>query len=48
MAGEKKERFAKALGFPEGYEYKVAIAVGRKAAAKVPHEYDAAKNVTRV
>ena len=48
MAGAKKEHFAKALGFPEGYEYEVAIAVGRKAATKTPHEYDAAKNVTRV
>ena len=48
MVGAKKEHFAKALGFPEGYEYEVAIAVGRKATTKEPHEYDAAKNVTRV
>lgn len=48
MQGEKKERFAKALGFPEGYEYQIAIAVGHKAAGKVPHTYDESKSVTIV
>ncbi len=46
MSGEKKEYFAKALRFPEGYRFEIAIAVGHKAVEKAPHEYDAAKNVT--
>lgn len=46
MSGEKKEYFAKALDFPEGYEFQVAVAVGSKAAAKEPHTYDMEKNVS--
>lgn len=48
LSGEKKEYFAKALRFPEGYEYQVAIALGHKATSKEPHTYDMAKNVTRL
>lgn len=48
MYGEKKERFADALGFPKGYEFQIAIAVGYKATSKTPHEYDMEKNVTRM
>ncbi len=48
MQGEKKARFAKALGFPEGYEYQVAIAVGHKAVSKAPHTFDEKKSVNRV
>ena len=48
MEGEKKETFAKALGFPENYEYAVVIAVGHKNMEKVPHTYDEAKSVTYI
>ena len=44
MLGEKKEAFAQALRFPEGYEFQVAIAVGNKAKTKEPHTFDRAKN----
>ena len=46
MQGEKKEYFAKTLQFPEGYEYKIAIAFGNKAVTKQPHTYEAASQVT--
>ncbi len=46
MLGEKKQSFAQALGFPEGYDFQVAIAVGPKAASKEPHACDWEKNVT--
>ena len=46
MTGERGEEFSKALRFPEGYVYQVAVAVGHKAAGKETHTYDAAKNVT--
>ena len=46
MSGDKKEYFSKALKFPENYEFEIAIAVGRKAAGKEPHEYDMGKNVS--
>ena len=46
MTGEKRESFAERLGFPQGYAFEVAIAVGHKAAAKTPHEYSFEKNVT--
>ncbi len=46
MHGEKKAEFEKALRFPDGYEFEIAIAVGRKAAAKEPHTYDKDKQVT--
>lgn len=46
MRGGKREYFKKALMFPEGYEYEIAIAVGHKAAGKEPHTYDADKQVS--
>lgn len=46
LQGPKKAYFAEALKFPEGYEYKIAIAVGEKAAEKTPHRCDREKNVT--
>lgn len=46
MAGERKAEFAKALGFPEGYAFEVAVAVGHKAVCKEPHAYSAERNVT--
>lgn len=48
MGGEKKEYFARALDFPEGYEYQIAVAVGYKAVSKEPHTYDMEKNVSRL
>ena len=46
LYGEKKDYYAKALKFPEGYEYEIAVALGRKAVTKEPHDYSAEKNVT--
>ena len=46
MSGEKTEYFAKALNFPENYEFEIAIAIGHKAAEKKPHEYDLEKNIS--
>ena len=46
LRGEKKEYFGKALGFPEGYQYEIAIAVGHKATEKEPHTYDTNSQVT--
>ncbi len=46
MLGEKKAYFNEKLGIPEGYGYKIAIALGHTALAKEPHTYDAAKQVT--
>ncbi len=44
--GDKKEEYAKKLAFPEGYSYKIAIAVGYPETTKIPHEIDYAKDVT--
>lgn len=46
MQGEKRAYFSKALKFPEGYEFKIAIAFGHKAVTKEPHVYDADALVT--
>ena len=46
LRGEKSEYFGKALNFPEGYQFEIAIAVGHKAAEKEPHTYDADKQVS--
>lgn len=46
MSGEKRDYFANALKFPQGYDFEIAIAVGRKATGKEPHEYSVEKNVT--
>ena len=46
LRGENRACFEKALGFPEGYEYEIAIAFGHKAAGKEPHTYDEEKLVT--
>lgn len=48
MLGEKKEHFAKAMHFPEGYQYYVAIAAGHKTIGKEPHTYDEDALVTRI
>lgn len=46
MLGENREKFAKALAFPAGYDFQIAIAVGRKASEKEPHTFDREKQVT--
>ncbi len=46
MLGEKQACFAKALRFPAGYSFQIAIAVGRKAVQKQPHTWDEAAAVT--
>ncbi len=46
LLGEKKAEYARKLGFPEGYAYKVAIAVGHPDIEKKRHDFDFEKNVT--
>lgn len=46
LQGKKKEYFAKAFMFPEGYEFEVAIALGHKGTSKDPHGYSVENNVT--
>lgn len=46
LHGEKKDYFAKALMFPAGYEYEVAIAIGHKALNKEPHDFEIERQVT--
>lgn len=48
MSGEKKEYFAKALHFPEKYEFAICVAVGHKNTEKAPHEFDFDKSVSYV
>lgn len=48
LEGEKKEYFAKALQFPENYEYAIAVAVGHKDTEKAPHEIDLEKSVSYI
>lgn len=38
-----KEKYEKQLGFPEGYEFGLAVLVGRGAMEKAPHELDMGK-----
>ena len=38
FAGEEKEELERVLGFPEGYSYVIAIALGTPLDTKVPHE----------
>ena len=40
MYGDKKDYYAKALDFPQNYEFAIAFAVGHKNAEKEPHEFD--------
>ena len=48
LTGDKKDYFAGALAFPEGYEFVIAIAVGHKAVSKEPHDYSVEKNVSYI
>lgn len=48
MHGEKQAYFEKAFGIPEGYDFKIAIALGHRATEKEQHAYDAAKQVSYI
>jgi nitroreductase len=48
LHGEKQKYFSEKLNFPQGYSFKIALAVGHKTDNKTPHEYDFAKQVTKV
>ena len=48
LKGEKGADFAKALKFPENYEFAIAVAVGHKNTEKTPHEFDYEKSVSKV
>lgn len=48
LYGEKKEYFANALKFPEGYEFQVAIAIGHKAVSKEQHDFEPERQVTYI
>ncbi len=46
LTGEKKAYYDDKLAIPEGYSYKVALAVGVPATTKEPHVYNFDKDVT--
>jgi nitroreductase len=48
LNGEKKEYFSKKFQIPEGYSFVIALAVGQKTDAKIPHDYDFKQQVTFV
>ena len=48
LTGARAEEFGKALQFPAGYVFEIAIAVGHKATEKEPHTYSAENNISRV
>ena len=48
LRGEKEAEFAEKLGYPEGFEYKIAIALGYNAVTKEPHTYEYDTQVTIV
>ena len=43
FAGDKAEYFKERLGFPQGYEFGIAILLGHSAADGAPHQPDASK-----
>lgn len=46
LNGEKKEEYSKKLAFPEGYTFRIAIAVGHPDTEKRRHDFDFESNVT--
>jgi len=48
MRGARADYYARAFAIPDGYEYEIAIALGRKTDNKQPHEYDKGQLVTMV
>lgn len=48
LTGEKREYFAKALDFPENYEFAIAVAAGYKDTEKEPHTFDEKASVSYI
>ncbi|MBP5279590.1 MAG: nitroreductase family protein, partial [Erysipelotrichaceae bacterium] len=48
LNGEKKAYYSEKLGFPAGYTYRIAIAIGYPDTEKPQHNFDFTKNVTVV
>lgn len=48
LKGEKGADFAKALKFPENYEFAIAVAVGHKNTEKAPHEFNFENSVSYI
>ncbi len=46
LTGEKKAYYDEKLGIPEGYTYRIAIAIGYPDTEKPQHNFDFEKNVT--
>lgn len=46
LHGERQEYFSEKLRIPEGYSFRIALAVGHKTDNKTPHEFDFEKQVT--
>jgi nitroreductase len=46
LNGKNKESYLKEFKIPEGYSFQIAIAIGHKTDAKVPHDYDFNSQVT--
>ncbi|MCR5638438.1 MAG: nitroreductase family protein [Lachnospiraceae bacterium] len=45
LNGVRKKEFDKALKIPEGFSFEIALAVGRKAEEKAPHDYKMSEQV---
>lgn len=48
LSQEKKQYFSEKLNFPDGYEFKIAIALGYPATEKEPHTYEAKNQVSYI
>ena len=48
LHGEKKDYFSKCLHIPEGYSFRIALAVGHKTDHKIPHEFDFERQVSLI
>ena len=46
LCGDKKEGYDRKLSIPQGYSFRIALAVGHPAAEKKRHDFDLEKNVT--
>lgn len=46
LCGERREYFSRKLRIPDGYSFRIALAVGHKADNKTPHTYDYDKQVS--
>ena len=48
LTGEKKACYDKKLGIPEGYSFRVALAIGYPDTEKSQHSFDFEKNVSMI